>query len=215
MRAALFDMDRTLVRTDTATLYMRWQRREGRAGLRDVARVGWWMLKYTFGVIDAQRIARTVVGEYAGKSEHVVITDCERWYAEDVRRHVCDLGRVAVERHREAGDLVAIVTGATPYAARPLARDLGIEHVLCTELEVEEGRFTGRVHEPLCYAEGKIERAERLAAEHGFDLADASFYSDSVTDLPLLERVREPVCVNPDPRLKRVAQRRGWRVEQW
>jgi HAD superfamily hydrolase (TIGR01490 family) len=132
-----------------------------------------------------------------------------------VLQHVADEGRKAVARHGEQGDTVAIVTGATPYAARPLARELGIEHVVCTELEVEEGRFTGQVVQPMSYGEGKVARAESLAASQGFRLDEATFYSDSITDLPLLERVGEPVVVNPDARLRRVARRRGWRLETW
>jgi phosphoserine phosphatase len=67
----------------------------------------------------------------------------------------------------------------------------------------------------LCYGEGKVERAALLARQQGFRLEESTFYSDSFTDLPLLERVREPVAVNPDLRLSRIAQKRGWRVETW
>jgi phosphoserine phosphatase len=77
------------------------------------------------------------------------------------------------------------------------------------------GRFTGLPLPPLCYGEGKVERAERLAREIGFRLEEATFYSDSISDLPLLERVAVPVCVNPDPRLRRAASRRRWRIERW
>ena len=75
--------------------------------------------------------------------------------------------------------------------------------------------FTGRFVDPLCYGQGKVERTRRLARDVGFDLEDATFYSDSYTDLPLLEAVREPIVVNPDPRLARVAKERHWRVERW
>ena len=121
-----------------------------------------------------------------------------------------------MEKHRARGDLLAIVTGATPYAAKPLARRLGIEHVVASELETDaHGVFTGRFVSPLCMGEGKVERAKRFADARGFSLAEATFYSDSFTDLPLLEIVKEPVIVNPDPRLARVAKKRGWRIETW
>ena len=67
----------------------------------------------------------------------------------------------------------------------------------------------------MSYGEGKVVLAERLVAEHGLLLDDATFYSDSITDLPLLERVRTPVAINPDARLRRIAKKRGWRIEQW
>jgi len=129
--------------------------------------------------------------------------------------HVADAGRRAVEQHREAGDFVAIVTGATPYIAMPLARELRIEHVIATHLEILDGKFTGRVAPPMSYGKGKVELAERLAAEHGFSLDESTFYSDSITDLPLLERVQTPIVVNPDARLRRIAKQRGWAIETW
>lgn len=213
--AALFDLDRTLVRRDTASLYVEYQRDRGEATLRYRARVAWWLLQYGLGVIDAPRVAERALSAVAGREEEPFRVACEGWFRDYVRPHVCEEGRKAVARHRDAGDLVAIVTGASPYAAWPVARELGIEHVACTELEVIDGRFTGRPIHPVGYGEGKITLATRLAERHGFTLADATFYSDSATDLPLLERVARPVAVNPDMRLRRIAKRRGWPVERW
>ena len=216
MRAALFDMDRTLVRKETASMYVRNQRELGEATWRDSARVFWWVLQYTFGVIDVEIVAARATLAYAGMHETVLAARCDDLFRRRIEVHICDRGRAAVAMHQERGDLVAIVTGASPYLARPLARTLGIEHIVTSELEVGAlGRFTGKVAQPLCYGKGKVERAARLAEKHGFRLEDATFYSDSFTDLPLLERVREPVIVNPDPRLARVARKRGWRLEQW
>ncbi len=215
-RAALFDMDRTLVRKETASLYVKYQRELGEATLRDAAQVFYWMLQYTAGVIDAPEVAGRALLRLSGVPEVVLAARCDDWYRTHVERHVCDEGRRAVEAHRARGDVLAIVTGASEYATRPVARALGIPHLVTSELEVDAGGlFTGRFIAPLCYAEGKIERTERLARSLDFSLAEATFYSDSFTDLPLLERVAVPVCVNPDFRLRRVARARGWRVERW
>ncbi|HVU01794.1 MAG TPA: HAD family hydrolase [Polyangiaceae bacterium] len=214
-KAALFDMDRTLVRVDTATLYVRYQRDVGEATTRDVLRVAWWMLQYSFGVIDAESVAVQALRSFRGKQETWLRDTCETWFVDYVLTHVADAGRKAVARHAAEGDVVAIVTGATPYAAMPLARELGISHVIATHLEVEDGLFTGRVKEPMAYGEGKVVLAEKLAAEHGFSLDEATFYSDSITDLPLLERVKTPVIVNPDRRLRRHAMKKGWQIETW
>lgn len=216
-RAALFDMDRTLVRKETASLYVRFQRELGEARRRDLARVTFWVAQYTLGVIDAPEVAARALRTLEGVDECAMAARCDDWFRRWVEPHVCDLGRRAVERHRARGDLLAIVTGASPYAARPLGRRLGIEHLVTSEIEVDPdtGRFTGKFVAPLCIGEGKVERARRFAQEMGFDLAASTFYTDSYTDLPLLERVAEPIVVNPDPRLLRVANKRGWRVESW
>jgi HAD superfamily hydrolase (TIGR01490 family) len=216
MPAALFDMDRTLVRKQTATLYVRYMRKQGAATWRDAARVLWWVAQYTVGVIDAPGVAARALESLAGTPESVLAARCEDWFRRMVEEYVCDAGRRAVQEHRARGDVVAIVTGETPYAARPLARCLDIEHVIASDLEVGlDGCFTGRFVEPLCFGEGKVTRTRELAARLGFRLEDATFYSDSYTDLPLLEAVRAPVVINPDFRLARVARRRGWPVERW
>lgn len=215
-RAALFDMDRTLIRRDSASLYVRYQRDQGEVGLGYSLRVGWWLFKYTLGVIDAEKVAGRALASYRGKSEAWMLERCQNWFGDYVLPHVTAGGREAVERHRAEGDLLAIVTGATRYAAEPLARELGIDHVVCTELELDDsGCFTGRLQAPMCYGRGKITRTERLADAHGFSLHEASFYTDSITDRPLLEKVAVPIVVNPDGRLRRLAQQRNWRIERW
>ena len=107
---------------------------------------------------------------------------------------------------------MAIVSGATRYAVEPIARHLGVEHMLFTALEVEQGRLTGRVIEPICFEEGKVYWLRHFIDDHRIDLARSYFYTDSVTDLPLLDLVGHPVVVNPDPRLYRTAVRRRWPV---
>ena len=123
--------------------------------------------------------------------------------------------RALVRAHQEMGHTVAIVSSATRYQADPLARDMGIEHVLCTELEVENGVFTGRVVHPTCYGEGKASAARELAARLGLDLQQSFFYPDSAEDLPLLEAVGNPRPLNPDRRLASIAAERGWPARRW
>jgi HAD superfamily hydrolase (TIGR01490 family) len=215
-RAALFDMDRTLLRVETASLYVRYQREIGEATLRDTLRTARWVAAYTLGVLDAAKVAERALGTLRGFPETAMSARCDDWFSRYVERHITDEGRAAVARHRASDELCAIVTGASVYASRPLARRLGIDHIVSSEFEVgDDGRFTGRPHFPFCFGDGKLERARRFADAHGFALADATFYTDSVSDLPLLEAVGVPVAVNPDPRLARIAKRRGFRVERW
>ena len=92
------------------------------------------------------------------------------------------------------------------------AADLEIEHVLASRLQVVEGRFTGEPILPLCYGRGKIDRATRFAERHEISLPRSYFYTDSITDLPMLEQVGHQRIVDPDPRLRREAQQRGWEL---
>jgi len=209
-------MDRTLVRRETASLYVRYQLDVGEATWRDMLQTMVWVGQYTLGILNAEKIAAKALANLRGMPEIVLAARSDDWFSRYVEHYIADSGREAVRRHREAGDLCAIVTGASSYASWPLARRLGIEHVVSSVFEIDEDRrFTGRPVNPRCFGTGKLRRAERLAAELGFRLDEATFYTDSISDLPLLERVAEPVAVNPDPRLRRVAERRGYRIERW
>lgn len=215
-RLALFDMDRTLLSRETATLYVRYQRRVGEATTRDLARTSWWVFQYTLGVLDMEAIAERALLSLVGKPEEEMRVRCESWFTTDVEGFIAEGGRRAVREHLERGDVCAIVTGASVYASTPLARRLAIPHVVSTVFDVDaDGRFTGKVVRPICVGEGKLARAEAFARDLGHRLEDAVFYTDSLSDLPLLDRVRDPVAVNPDPRLSRLARARGWRVERW
>lgn len=215
-RAALFDMDKTLVAKNTAELYVRFQRDIGEATWRDGVRVSAWLFQYSLGLLDATGVATRMIGSYRGQSEAELIAKCERWYQGYVRQHLSGVGARVVQECKAAGDFTAIVTASTRYASGPLARELGIDDIVATQVEVDDrGLLTGGIVWPLCYAEGKVVRAERALAKRGLSLSDASFYSDSVTDLALLEAVARPHAVNPDPRLRREAERRGWPILAW
>jgi HAD superfamily hydrolase (TIGR01490 family) len=215
-RLALFDMDRTLLVKETASIYVRYQREIGEASSADLLRTLYWVAKYTVGLLDAATVAERAALALHGSEEARFIARCEDWFVRYVEHHLTVEGRERVAHHKGAGDVCAIVTGATVYSSRPLAKLLGIPHLVASELEVDgRGLFTGKAKHPLCFGEGKLTRATHFARDQGARLEDAVFYTDSVSDLPLLERVGEPVAVNPDPRLARIAKQRGWRIERW
>jgi HAD superfamily hydrolase (TIGR01490 family) len=145
--------------------------------------------------------------------------DLARWRAEFMRERILPMitpaARALVRRHLEAGELCAIVTATNSFVTAPIAREFGVPHLIATEPETAEGRFTGRVAGTPCFREGKIRRVDEWLAGLGRrleDFAESRFYSDSHNDLPLLERVRRPVAVDPDPQLAAEAARRGWPV---
>ena len=116
-----------------------------------------------------------------------------------------------VERHRERGEPSYIVSAALQEVVEAMAADLGFDGALGTVCEVEDGVYTGRSVRSL-HGEHKAAAVRELAREHGYDLAQSTAYSDSHTDLPFLEVVGNPVAVNPDRALRRVASERAWPV---
>ena len=208
--AAFFDVDGTLIARNSAPLYLKHLRETGQARRRDVARTFYYVCRYKLGMLNIERAVTVTLDFIRGRDEAAIRADCDAWYARTIRSYVYPAMTATVEAHRRAGHVPVILTSATRYLADPLAADLGIEHVLVTQLRIADGRFTGELVRPVCYGQGKIFWAERLAGTLGIDLAQSYFYTDSITDLPLLERVGEPRIVNPDPRLGRLAARRGW-----
>ena len=214
MRAAIFDMDKTLLRVDTAMSWTQFLYRRGELGKRTLAKAIYWSTLYKLALLDMEAVFTRLVEDLRGDSEQEMIDKCAVWYRAHVEPEIAPAARVAIEHHRQAGDVIVLATGSTQYAARPVAAGVGIPHVLSSELEVADGTFTGKPA-ALCFGHHKVTLAEAWAAKHGIDLAQSTFYSDSYNDLPMLERVGTAVAVNPDARLRRHAKRRGWRVESW
>ena len=120
-----------------------------------------------------------------------------------------------VHKHQAAGDQVVIVTATNEFVTRPIATAFGVDELIAVELERgADGWITGGIRGTPSFREGKVSRVEQWLAAQGLDWsrADITFYSDSANDLPLLERVDRPIATNPDPRLRAVAQERGWRI---
>jgi HAD superfamily hydrolase (TIGR01490 family) len=151
--------------------------------------------------------------EILGRTE---MAQLEQWHREFMRDCVEPIilakGEALLAEHRAAGDKLVIITATNRFVTGPIAARLGVETLLATECEMADGRYTGRTTDVPCFREGKVTRLERWLAETGLSLEGASFYSDSLNDLPLLERVTRPVAVDPDPKLRAEAERRGWPV---
>jgi len=212
--AAFFDMDNTLLRIETGMSWVRFLRRRGELPTRMLARAIYWSTLYKLAVLDMDAVFTRLALGLRGNPEADMIEKSEIWYRDHVAAEVAPAARVAIEHHRQAGHVVVLATGSTQYAARPVARGVGIDHVLSSELEVLAGTFTGRPA-ALCFGPHKVVLAEAWAARHGVDLATSFFYSDSYNDLPMLERVGTAIAINPDARLRRHARRRGWAMHDW
>jgi HAD superfamily hydrolase (TIGR01490 family) len=213
--AAFFDMDRTLIRANSGTEWIRWLRRRGEISTVRMLHAMTWIARYKLSMIDMEAVITKVTAEMAGDSEQEMIDKALEFTRVVVLPSIAPKARDAIAQHRGRGDVVAILSSSSPYVTEPLAQHLGIEHVLCTRLSVRDGRFEGTHVKPACFGAGKVHWAEAFARERGVDLGRSFFYTDSYTDLPMLERVGVARVVNPDTRLKRHARRVGWDVEEW
>lgn len=219
-QVTLFDLDHTLLPIDS-----------------DHA---WGVFTTTIGWTDAEQFAQRNEEFFAQYQAGTLdIHDYVRFATEAVRRHGPEAARKAhalfmqqvvrpairdealalVRLHQQRGDLVAVITATNAFVTRPIAEALGVPELIAVELEIDEapggtGWFTGEIVGVPSAREGKVLRFEQWLRARGLDWADVAvtFYSDSTNDLPLLERAHEPVATNPDPRLRAIAQARGWRI---
>lgn len=173
------------------------------------------MERYNRGELTAEQAAEFMLGLLAAHSP----VELAAWHEEfmrDVIRPSLTVQAVDVVRgHLAAGDLCALVTATNSFVTAPIARAFGVQHLIATDPEYRDGRYTGRIEGTPSFREGKVVRVNQWLAGMGLalgDFAESYFYSDSVNDVPLLEAVTRPIAANPSPGLREIAQARGWQV---
>ena len=211
---AFFDLDQTLFAGFSATAFTRDQFSSGRLSPKDLLDSARATLSFTLGRTGFSSFVTATSAVYRGLPERVLEEAGRHAFEKYLATEIYPESRALVKTHQEAGHTVAIITSATRYQADPVAEELGIEHVLYTRLEVEDGVLTGGVIRPTCYGEGKADAARSLQAKYGLDLDESTFYSDSHEDLPLFELVGKPRPLNPSRRLAQIAKERQWPVRR-
>lgn len=213
---AFFDLDRTLVAGFSAVGFSREIVRRRGIDLNWALQGLVATLRFQVGEMGFSGFLTEMVASLKGMPERDLVQIGERLFTRELAAAVYPESRALVHAHQRKGHMVAVVSSALPYQIEPLARDLGIEHVMCTRLEVDaQGRLTGDVVRPTCYGTGKAIAAREFAAKHGVDLEQSFFYTDSDEDLPLLEIVGRPRPLNPNRTLRAIAARRGWPVRSF
>ena len=133
-----------------------------------------------------------------------------------VQKAIQPQARALVQQHQAAGDAVVIVTATNEFVTRPIANAFGVPELIAIELarDPSNGWFSGKIAGTPSFREGKVKRVEAWLAARGlgWEQVESTFYSDSMNDLPLLEKVTHPVATNPDERLRAIATERGWRI---
>lgn len=175
-----------------------------------------WMVKYQLGFAEMQEAIGRAIATLAGTREQDLRARTVTFYRNEVRQLYRPGALRALKLHRQAGDRLVLLTSSSNYLSELVAKDLELHAVLCNRIEVNaQGRHTGRSVGRVCFGAGKLAHAQGFAGAAEVRLDACAFYTDSYSDLPVLERVGRPVAVNPDHRLRRHAARRGWEVVDW
>lgn len=221
VRLALFDLDHTLIPMDSDyewgrfTVNLGWRDAESFTAANDM-----FYARYKAGTLD---IAEYVAFAVAALREQgltygleAVMAARQRYIDEVIAPKITARARELVRQHQAAGDEVLIVTATNEFVTRPIADVFGVAHLIAIELERDDtGLPTGRIQGTPSFQKGKVTRVAQWLAQQGWtweDVAQSTFYSDSINDLPLLEQVSHPVAAQPDDRLRAIATERGWPI---
>ena len=215
-KVTLFDLDHTLLPIDSDYSWGEFTQQIGWTDRREFKRRNdEFYAHYVAGTLDVHDYVRFAVealrlkGPAAYEQAHAQFM--REWIQPALHAQALEL----VRAHQQQGDLVAIVTATNELVTRPIAAALGVPELIAVELERDAaGWITGEIAGVPSMREGKVVRVTDWLRKRGLDWLDVetTFYSDSMNDLPLLERVEHPVATNPDPRLRTLALERGWRI---
>lgn len=168
--------------------------------------------QYCDGSLDIDAYLRFALAPLAGRSMEELAPLHQQFMAKHVAPLMLPKAAALVDKHRQAGDTLMIITATNNFITAPIARRLGIDILLASEAEVADGKYTGAPCGVPCFQAGKVARLETWLAENEETLERSYFYSDSHNDLPLLKKVDHPVAVDPDPRLEEHARQAGWPI---
>jgi HAD superfamily hydrolase (TIGR01490 family) len=212
MKLALFDLDNTLLAGDSDFEWAQFLIEQGVLD-REVyeARNLEFYEQYKAGTLDIHAFLDFQLKPLSRHPRAVLDAWHREFMERKIRPIIRDPARALVERH--AGDLRVVITATNSFVTAPIAREFGIEHLIATQPAEIDGEFTGAVADIPCFREGKVQRLDAWLAGRGLTLSsfdESWFYSDSLNDLPLLERVTHPVAVDPDETLRAYAQAKRW-----
>lgn len=213
MDLAIFDLDNTLLAGDSDYLWGRFLVMQGIVDAADYEAANErFLADYRDGTLDIDAFLRFALAPLPQISRQRLARLQQEFLDTEIRPIISADARELLDQHRARGDRLLIITATNRVVTGPIAEELGVPDLLATEVEMHQGHPTGRPTGTPCFREGKITRLREWLNENPLDYRATWFYSDSHNDLPLLEQVTHPVAVDPDPRLKAIAQERGWPV---
>jgi HAD superfamily hydrolase (TIGR01490 family) len=215
MHLALFDLDHTLLTGDSDVLWCEFLVEHGLLDASFRERNAEMERQYAAGTVSPEAFCSFFASTLAGRGPAFWAPWRTQFLERVIRPRIPADARRLLQRHREAGDTLVLTTATHRVITELTAVELGLEHLIATEVELVDGVYTGRTQGVLNMRGGKVERLQAWLPLHGGPseaLGRASFYSDSINDLPLLSAVGQPVAVDPDHRLEAAARDRGWPV---
>jgi HAD superfamily hydrolase (TIGR01490 family) len=216
MSLAIFDLDNTLIGGDSDFL---WGEFIGEEGIVDASayrkKNEYFYQQYDLGILDIYAWLEFCLEPLTRYSMKELQEFHHRFMIHKIEPILLEKAQNCINQHKERGDTVLVMTASTSFVTAPIVKKYGINHLLATEPEIKEGRYTGGVSGIPCFQAGKIDKLMPWLQKNEETLTGSTFYSDSHNDLPLLELVDNPVAVNADKILTKIAEKKGWEILNW
>jgi len=216
MSLAIFDLDNTLIGGDSDFLWGEFLGEEGVVDANAYRKKNeYFYQQYDLGVLDIYAWLEFCLEPLSRYSMKELQEFHHRFMIQKIEPIMLDKAQNCINQHKERGDTVLVMTASNSFVTAPIAKKYGINQLLATEPEIKAGRYTGGVSGIPCFQAGKIDKLMPWLQKNEETLTGSTFYSDSHNDLPLLELVDNPVAVNADKILTKIAQKKGWDILNW
>lgn len=216
MSLAIFDLDNTLIGGDSDFLWGEFLGEEGVVDANAYRKKNeYFYQQYDLGTLDIYAWLNFCLEPLTRYSMTELQEFHHRFMIQKIEPILLDKAQNCINQHKERGDTVLVMTASTSFVTAPIVKKYGINHLLATEPEIKEGRYTGGVSGIPCFQAGKIDKLMPWLQKNEETLTGSTFYSDSHNDLPLLELVDNPVAVNADKILTKIAEKKGWEILNW
>jgi HAD superfamily hydrolase (TIGR01490 family) len=210
-----FDLDRTITKEISGRALINGAIKKGLMSASDLIYALYLSIVYKLNLRDPIKIINDMVIWVKGIPEKRLLDLCNEVYNEVLLPSVYDEARSEIKFHKERNAKIVILSSALTPICREIANNLELDDILCSDLEIKEGYLTGYPIGQLCFGNEKMVRLKEYCEKNNFNTAEGWYYGDSVSDLPALSAVGHPVCINPDNKLKRIAKKRGWKINNW
>ncbi len=212
---AFFDLDLTLLDCNSAKLWVKRSLNEGDITKVQAMQSLYWITAYHLGFVKLHAVMDDAMQAVTGMPAVEMMKKSDAFWGQEVRHRFRPGALQQIQKHKERGHRIVLLTSSTNFLAERAAAYLGFDGFLCTHFGVDRGKLNGTARGGFCYGRGKVDKAMGYAHAHGIKLEDCYFYTDSFSDLPPLLAVGHPVVVHPDHRLRKKAREMDWPVMDW
>jgi HAD superfamily hydrolase (TIGR01490 family) len=212
---AFFDLDHTLISEVSGKILMQQAYKNGILSSNYIFQGIIFSILHKFDLINPDRIMDKMVNNLKGISESTIKELINKIFDNHFKRVVKEKAKTEIKQHKNNQGKTVILSASLPYICKPLKEILEMDDIICSSLEVQNGIFTGKPIGNFCYGKEKYLRAIQYCEEFNFSLTEAYFYTDSISDLPLLQVVGNPICVCPDSTLRQIAVKSNWIIYEW